>query len=136
VRTFYTTIKGGSLHSPPRPPGHAGRAIRSGRSRRIRSAAAETSSHREAVQVVRAGMKCPGCPAGLARCVRDWRGRTCVGGTQVLAGVTCWLLGCGGEPGEGLCAAVGGAFDGRPGCGPFCVPGLASGQAFMIRRLR
>jgi hypothetical protein len=43
VRTFYTIIKGGSLRSPLRPPGHAGRAIRSGRSRRTRSGAAETS---------------------------------------------------------------------------------------------
>lgn len=36
---FLHAIKGGSLRSPPRPSGHAGRAIRSGRSRRTRSAA-------------------------------------------------------------------------------------------------
>src|SRR5260370_31543441 len=42
---FLYAIKGGSLRSPPRPPRHAGRAIRSGPSPRTPTAAESDQAH-------------------------------------------------------------------------------------------
>ena len=65
VRTFSTPSRAARSAPRQRPPGRTGRAIRSGRSRRARSAADETSSHQD-------GRKKTSDLRGPPRCPLSW----------------------------------------------------------------